>query len=273
MLAHVLSLCAAVRQPPFTDPIACYYGQTSKGKVRTLDKEISNLRREKDDVDNKLRSAKKRKDDGEGLLKTRKAEIEKMTKQVQEKQKAVQEVQKVIELRNLPTLTPPKPIFLGGPVVSNLVHEHNTENEGFNLVGLAQRIKARTDQLDKEQQALSTINDKVFAAFCKENGISSITEYEGGSLAEVRERKQKLNKLSMQVFLSSCPRYLGRAAMWGLGARRRGGASPLRARTRETMIYKCVDFFADTNLVGTGGEAEVEDYQDSKDQARTWSHD
>jgi len=258
MLAHALSLCAAVRQPPFTDPIACYYGQTSKGRVRTLDKEISNLRREKDDVDNKHKSAKTRKEIGEGLLKTRKAEIEKMTKQVQEKQKAVQEVEKVIELRNVPTLTPPKPIFLGGPVVSNL--EHNTENEGFNLVGLAQRIKARTDQLDKEQQALSTINDKVFAAFCKENGISSITEYEGGSLAEVRERKQKLNKLSMQVFLSSCPRSRGRAAIWCLGARRRGGASPLRARTRETMIYKCVNFLSDTNLVGTGGEAEVEDY-------------
>lgn len=46
---------------------------------------------------------------------------------------------------------------------------------------------------------MQKINKKVFDSFCKELGISDIAEYEGGSLAEVKERQEKLNKLAMLV--------------------------------------------------------------------------
>jgi len=62
-----------------------------------------------------------------------------------------------------------------------------------------QAIAARAAQLEEEQKELQKINNKVFASFCEDLGISDITEYEGGSLAEVRERQEKLNKLEMLV--------------------------------------------------------------------------
>ena len=62
-----------------------------------------------------------------------------------------------------------------------------------------QKTDERAKQLDEEQKELNKINDRVFAAFCKDLGISNIAEYEGGSLAEVRERQEKLKKLTMLV--------------------------------------------------------------------------
>lgn len=60
-------------------------------------------------------------------------------------------------------------------------------------------IAERAEQLEEEQKELQKINNKVFDSFCKELGISDITEYEGGSLAEVKERQEKLNRLAMLV--------------------------------------------------------------------------
>ena len=55
-----------------------------------------------------------------------------------------------------------------------------------------QKIENRKAQLQKEEKTLNEIKDRVFAGFCKELGIKSIDEYEGGSLAEARQRQEKL---------------------------------------------------------------------------------
>ena len=62
-----------------------------------------------------------------------------------------------------------------------------------------QKIENRKEQLQKEERALNEIKDKVYAGFCKELGIQSIDEYEGGSLAEQRQRAEKLNSLGKMV--------------------------------------------------------------------------
>jgi len=65
---------------------------------------------------------------------------------------------------------------------------------------IEQKIENRKAQLQKEEKTLNEIKDRVFAGFCKELGIKSIDEYEGGSLAEARQRQEKLNSLSKMVF-------------------------------------------------------------------------
>ena len=62
-----------------------------------------------------------------------------------------------------------------------------------------QKIENRKAQLQQEERALNEIKDKVYADFCEELGIQSIDEYEGGSLAEARQRQEKLNSLSKMV--------------------------------------------------------------------------
>ena len=62
-----------------------------------------------------------------------------------------------------------------------------------------QKIENRKAQLQKEERALNEIKDKVYAGFCAELGIQSIDGYEGGSLAEARQRAEKLNSLSKMV--------------------------------------------------------------------------
>ena len=63
-----------------------------------------------------------------------------------------------------------------------------------------QKIKNHKAPLQKKECALNKIKDKVYAGLCKELGIQSIDEYEGGSLAEQRQRAQKLTSLRKMVY-------------------------------------------------------------------------
>ena len=70
-----------------------------------------------------------------------------------------------------------------------------TEEEHF----FKQDIEKRAKQLEQEQKELQKVNAKVYADFCKELGISDISEYEGGSLAELRQRAERVNNLNRVV--------------------------------------------------------------------------
>jgi structural maintenance of chromosome 1 len=61
------------------------------------------------------------------------------------------------------------------------------------------RIDARADQLRREKAELDRINDDVYREFCAELKIANISEFEGGSLKEHKERTEKQFELSAQL--------------------------------------------------------------------------
>jgi structural maintenance of chromosome 1 len=61
------------------------------------------------------------------------------------------------------------------------------------------RIDARADQLRREGAELDRINDDVYSEFCAELKIANISEFEGGSLKEHKERGDRQIELQSQL--------------------------------------------------------------------------
>mmetsp|Transcript_10154 Transcript_10154/g.24576 ORF Transcript_10154/g.24576 Transcript_10154/m.24576 type:complete len:1249 (+) Transcript_10154:130-3876(+) len=53
-------------------------------------------------------------------------------------------------------------------------------------------VESKKAALDKESQAMSKIEDEIFKGFCKEVGIANITEFEGTTFAQQKERNEKM---------------------------------------------------------------------------------
>ena len=70
--------------------------QACKKRVEQYSMDISNLHRQKTDVDHKLNVALKKKEDAEGYLKARTSEVEKLKKREQELLQKIAEVKKVL---------------------------------------------------------------------------------------------------------------------------------------------------------------------------------
>mmetsp|Transcript_66287 Transcript_66287/g.138163 ORF Transcript_66287/g.138163 Transcript_66287/m.138163 type:complete len:1268 (-) Transcript_66287:281-4084(-) len=73
------------------------------------------------------------------------------------------------------------------------------EESGPKITQVRQAIDARNAQLQRDRAAFATINEEIFKEFCAELNISSIEEYEGGTLKQQRERQERLNELTAQV--------------------------------------------------------------------------
>ena len=78
-------------------------GQASNDKVKKLNDDISNTRRDKDDVEAQLNNTKIQKKAAEATLKTRKAELEKMKNMEKERQGPINDLKKVIALQTVHT--------------------------------------------------------------------------------------------------------------------------------------------------------------------------
>jgi chromosome segregation ATPase len=80
---------------PLNTPRVCSL-QACKKRVEQYSMDISNLHRQKTDVDHKLNVALKKKEDAEGYLKARTSEVEKLKKREQELLQKIAEVKKVL---------------------------------------------------------------------------------------------------------------------------------------------------------------------------------